>query len=265
MVLIDCHNLAHRIAHTHHGLSHNGRPTGVIFGFLMQVMGLLQRYPMGHIGEVCFCWDSPRGSLFRRQFFPGYKADRDDRELSRATIDALPQMESLRDRILPGIGLPNQFIQFGHEADDLVAALARHPGRHIVVSSDQDLFQLLGPSVAIHRPGRNDIYSHLDFMAEFGISPQLWIEAKALAGDSSDNVDGIKGVGIKTAIRLLLGNGPRGLIQRVKDNEDIVARNRRLVSLPWPGCQVGEVKQSRLDLGELQFFCNEYGMEGLLT
>jgi DNA polymerase-1 len=258
LILIDCHNIVYRVAYTHHGLSHNGSPTGVIFGFLKQVITLMDRYP----GEICFCWDSPRS--LRKEFYPEYKGNRNKDEPPPEVVDAHGQMTLLRDDLLPRIGLQNQMFQDGYEADDLIGALTRTPGKHIIVSSDHDLYQLLGPSTVIHRPGKNDIYHHGHFMTEYNIAPSMWIEAKALAGDPSDNIEGLKGVGIKTAIKLLTGRGSNKLIQKVRDNEHVVIRNRKLVTVPWEGCDPGDVLESKLDKGELRAVCSQYGMRNLI-
>lgn len=257
MILIDCHNLVYRVAYTHHGLSHNGQPTGVVFGFLKQVMGLMEKYP----GEICFCWDSINS--LRKEFHPEYKGNRNKDDPPPEVVDAHGQTDLLRDDILPRIGLPNQHHCSGYEADDLIGALTRIPGRHVIVSSDHDLYQLLGPSTVIHRPGKNDIYHHGHFMAEFGIAPSLWVEAKAIAGDPSDNIVGLKGVGIKTAIKLLTGKGSSRLIKMVRDNMDLVERNRKLVTLPWEGCDPGDVQESKLDRDELVDVCREYGISDI--
>ena len=262
MILVDCHNLVYRVAYTHHGLSHNGVSTGAIFGFLKQVLGLMEKYPTGYSGEICFCWDSPRS--LRKEFHPEYKGNRNKDDPPPEVADARGQIDLLRNDILPRIGFPNQIFQGGYEADDLIGALARSPGRHIIISSDHDLYQLLGPSTAMHRPGKSDLYTHRDFMVEFGIAPSLWTEAKALAGDPGDNIVGLKGVGIRTAIKLLLGNGSDKLVQRVRNNMDIINRNRRLVTLPWEGCDPGELKESRLDRDELVDVCREYGIRELV-
>jgi len=257
LILIDCHNIVYRVAYTHYGLTHNEQPTGVIFGFLKQVMGLMGRYP----GEMCFCWDSPRS--LRKDFYPKYKGNRNKDEPPPEVADAYGQMVLLRNDILPRIGLSNQHFCDGYEADDLIGVLTKSPGKHIVVSSDHDLYQLLGPSTMIHRPGKNDIYTHYHFMTEFGIAPSMWVDAKAMAGDPSDNIEGLKGVGIKTAIKLLTGKGSNKLVQRVRDNMDIIERNRKLVTLPWEGCDPGDIKESKLDKDELWAVCDEYGIRGL--
>jgi len=160
-----------REAHAKAGLTYQGRPSGVVYGCLQQLRRLMARFP----GEVCCCWDAPRKTLHRRQFWLGYKANREGKGPSEAVADAYPQINLLRTELLSRLGLPNQFFQDGYEADDLIASLCQ--SRYwpsikgiqwevqngqiesqiikgvVIVSSDTDLYQLLGPRTVIYNLG----------------------------------------------------------------------------------------------------------------
>lgn len=270
MLLIDGNNIAMREAHARAGLSHDGMPTGAIMGFLQQVRRLTREYP----GEVCFCWDSHPEASLRKQFWPGYKANRvrSVLQVPRAVVDARMQIHLLRTDILPRIGYSNQFIQEGYEADDLVAALAKLdidivsrtiPMPHVIVSSDKDLWQCMGPNVMMSIPGRGG-YTHRDFEREYGLPVRQWCRAKAIAGDPSDGIDGIAGVGIKTAIKYLNALASAKIEHKIDSQWDLVERNARLVTLPWPGCNPGPVRPSAFDPGAFRDVCREYGLRSLL-
>lgn len=279
MLIIDMPNLCLREAFAKAGLTHRGRPSGVVFGALQQLRTLMGRFP----GEVCCCWDGPRKDLLRRRFWPGYKAARDDKETPEAARDAYPQMDLLREEILPRLGLPNQVLQEGYEADDLIAVFCNWPVRfnlntgqiypHVIISSDSDLFQLLGPrtsqyrfknGLVKHHEGRG-LYTHQMFAEEYNIAPMQWVEVKAIAGDSSDGIDGVPGVGVKTAVKhLRTGSGGGKLAQKIKAHAGVIARNRRLIRLPWPGCDPGPVRPSRFNEREFMRVCGEWGLGSLM-
>lgn len=270
MLIIDMPNLCMREAFAKAGLTHRGRPSGVIFGALQQIRMLMGRFP----GEVCCCWDGPRGELLRRQFWPGYKASRDTKESPEAARDAYPQMTLLREELLPRLGLPNQFLQTGYEADDLIAKLCSNSKptyggvvKTIIVSSDNDLYQLLGPGTAIYRFGKKGLYVWQDFFDEYKTMPNQWPEAKAIAGDDSDGIGGTPDVGVKTAVKYLLGKmNPGKTLTKILDyqNAGIIARNRTLIRLPWPGCDPGPVRPSRFDEREFMRVCAEWGLGSLM-
>jgi DNA polymerase-1 len=261
MLLIDAPNLCHREAFAKAGLTHRDRPSGVIFGALQQVRSLLNRFP----GEIAFCWDGPRDRLLRRGFWPGYKANRDGGDVPEAVTDAYPQMILLREEILPRIGLPNQMAQDGYEADDLIAALCRSVRIvKVIVSSDTDLYQLLGPTTVIYNLGRKAGYTARDFMAEYGVTPVQWVEVKSLVGDSSDGIDGVPGVGPKTAVKFILRKASKPACVKIMGFMSVLERNRRLITLPWPGCDPGPVRPSRLDEGEFRRVCAEWGLGSLM-
>lgn len=281
MLLIDMPNLCMREAFAKAGLSHKGKSSGVVYGCLQQVRWLLARFP----GEVCCCWDGPRKALLRRRLYPGYKAGRDAREPSPEAMEAGPQMALLRRNILPRLGLPNQMLQEGYEADDLIARISNligieyrspKPGdggsnpswcaNIVIASSDNDLYQLLGPRTSIYHLGKKRMYTWRDFQDEHeGLSPAFWPRVKAMAGDSSDDIPGIPGVGIKTAIKYLFDRlSPKSKVMcEIKNGLDLINRNRELVALPWPGCDPGPVQESRFNEREFQRICSEWGIRGL--
>jgi 5'-3' exonuclease len=267
MLIFDGQNVCYRESFSKAGLSHNGKPTGAILGFLRQLRSLLELYP----GEVSICWDSRRS--LRREFHSEYKANRrNGGEVPEQIQDVFAQIEDLRDHILPRIGYPNQYLCDGYEADDLVAVLCQRPidAYRVIISSDNDLFQCLGPSVFMHNVSTKKKYTYKDFQEEYGVTPMRWPDVKAIAGDAGDNVIGLPGVGIKTAVRALSPPDAKGktvsdkVSRMILEYREIIVRNTRLVKLPWEGCDPGEVKKSQFNEREYIRVCNEYGLNSLL-
>lgn len=260
MIIFDGQNIAYREAFSKAGLSYKGKPTGAILGFLRQLRFFLDLYP----GEVAVCWDTRRS--LRKEFCSEYKANRRKEELPEQIKDVFIQIEDLKTNILPRIGFPNQISQDGFEADDLIAVLCQRQidKFRVIISSDNDLFQCLGPSVFMHNVATKKAYTYKDFQEEYGVSPMQWADVKAIAGDGGDNVIGVAGVGIKTAVKCLVGKVSDKVSRKVEEHREIIVRNRKLVKLPWEGCDPGEVKKSQFDEREYIRVCGEYGLSSLL-
>lgn len=178
----------------------SGRPTGGLYGFLSMTIDLLIEQRPTH-AIVAF---ESRVPTFRHERFSGYKSGR------RQTPEPLvaqfaPCMELAR---LMGLAVVQQD---GLEADDLLAAVARTASgdREVLMASgDRDLYQLLGPNVAVVAPGRPGTrgFTRIDtaaFRQRYGIEPSQWIEERALEGDASDSLPGVAGIGEKTALDLV--------------------------------------------------------------
>jgi len=237
-LVIDCNNLGYAAAHTTGSFSFGGHPTGVIYGFLSQVLSLSGRF---QTSRFVFCWDSRQS--YRKLIYPRYKENRHKKDLSEEEQENLRiifhQFQQLHQEILPKLGFKNNYRQTGYEADDLIAhVVQRFPGNHVIVSSDNDLWQLIDlgrdTSIVIFNPRKKNILDHERFMSSFGIPPRKWAEVKAIAGCSSDNVEGIPGVGEKTAIKYLTGGLTKGKVhQKIVSSDPIIRRNRELVYLPF--------------------------------
>ena len=241
-LLIDSHGLGYRSFHSTGNLSN-----GIAFGFLTTVLQLSEKY---HTNQFVFCWDGP-GSL-RKKLFPAYKQSRDTKTpeewAERKKIHT--QFDALRTEILPALGFQNQFIQYGYEADDLVAHIVvQNPDDlFIVVSSDHDLFQLLRyhNCKAQHQLSGKPMTAS-KFMAEYRVPAREWPTVKAIAGCDGDGVIGIPGVGEKTAIKYLLDELPDGKKKRLIEDKQLsgptIRRNHQLVHLPFPGVLLLKIKR----------------------
>ena len=235
-LLIDSNNLCH-IAHYATGnLSNEEKRVGVLFGFLKKILSLSKTL---NSNKFIFCFDSKKS--YRKQIYPKYKANR-NKKLSDEEINErhflYDQIDELKNELLPSMGFKNIFCKPGYESDDLLAWLSEHiDGDKIIVSTDSDLFQLLKFVLYIFNPIKNTKYTQQNFFAEYGMDCSRWGEVKAVVGCNSDNVDGVNGVGNKTAIKFLCGAILHGSPQweKITSNYDKINFNKRLVCLPFKG------------------------------
>lgn len=267
-LVIDVSYLCHRAFHTAKDLSWKGRPTGVVFGFLKTISALKDDF---QTDRVAFCFEHRH--LFRRDVFPAYKHKRHKDRLPEevASLQALQiQIQELRKRYLPMIGFKNIFCYRGMESDDTMACIAKHcpdDEEVILVTADQDLFQCLRSNVSIYSPQRRLLLGEAWFQETYGIRPSQWAVVKAIAGCTSDEVPGIKGVGELTALRYLRGELKAGskAYDRIRSAESrlIVLRNRPLVELPYEGCPVPSLQDDRVDVKGWREVCGLLGMRSI--
>ena len=247
------------------GLSYEDHPTGVIFGFLRELQKLSEEFESPNF---VFAWDSKKS--FRRDVYPDYKKKPplEDPEMIDLIQSGKPQFTEVRLKVLPRLGFKNNFVQTGLEADDIIAWIARdHAWEYdhtYIVSSDEDLFQLLHDKVSIYNPREKKIYTKEDFMNEKGIHPDYWAWVKAVGGCNSDNVKGIAGVGEKTAIKYIKGELKIGS-KRWNDIKDFdIAFNYSLVKLPHERSYPVDLVPNELDFSQFEGMCLDYGFSSFL-
>ncbi|WP_437762898.1 DNA polymerase I [Sorangium sp. So ce281] len=198
LYLVDLSGYVFRAYHAISPLSSpSGEPTHATYGTVAMLTKLVDERKPAYLGVAM---DSP-GKTFRDDLDPRYKAHRPP-----PPPDLGVQMKRCRE-IVEAYRIPI-FIQEGLEADDLVAvavARARERGLRVVIaSSDKDLMQLVdGEQVMLWDAMRDKVYGHPEVVAKFGVPPEQVRDLLALVGDTSDNVPGVPGVGLKTAAELL--------------------------------------------------------------
>ena len=174
----------------------DGTPVNAVYGFTTMIMKLIEDEEPDHIAVI---FDKGR-KTFRNDIYPDYKANRPP-----PPDDLIPQFAIIRDATR-ALGLASVDME-GFEADDLIATyarLAREAGVEVtIVSSDKDLMQLVGPGVAMRDPMSNRLIGPAEVEDKFGVGPDRVIDVQALAGDSTDNVPGVPGIGVKTAALLI--------------------------------------------------------------
>ena len=206
----------------------DGMPTGAVSGFCNMLFKLLEdsksdenKNKPTHFAII---FDSARKN-FRNEIYSDYKANRSD-----APDDLIPQFEYIRKSVeafnLPSIELLN------YEADDLIATyseqILKEGAKVTIVSSDKDLMQLYKSNIRIYDPMKNKFISNEDINNKFGVNPEKVIDVQALAGDSSDNVPGVPGIGVKTAAELI---NEYGNLENLLRNSEKIKQNKRRETL----------------------------------
>ena len=202
----------------------DGLPTGAVIGFCNMLFKLLEDSKSTDNKErpthFAVIFDSARKN-FRNEIYAEYKSNRSD-----APDDLIPQFEYIRKSVLafnlPSIELLN------YEADDLIATysdqIIADGGKVTIVSSDKDLMQLYKKNIRIYDPMKNRFINNDDIEKKFGVPPSRVIDVQALAGDSSDNVPGVPGIGVKTAAELI---NKYGTLENLLTKAQEIKQNKR--------------------------------------
>ena len=206
----------------------DGLPTGAVSGFCSMLFKLLEDSKSDNNTQkpthFVVIFDSARKN-FRNEIYSDYKANR-----SEAPDDLVPQFEYIRKSVmafnLPSVDLVN------YEADDLIATYAdqilQKGAKVTIVSSDKDLMQLYRKDVRLYDPMKNKFIESEDIINKFGVDSKKVIDVQSLAGDSSDNVPGVPGIGVKTAAELI---NKYGTLEKLLDNAHKIKQNKRRETL----------------------------------
>jgi DNA polymerase-1 len=185
----------------------SGLPTNAVFGFTNMLLKVIRDEAPDHLAVV---FDA-RGPSFRKELYPDYKANR-----AAMPEDLRPQIPLIK-QVVQAFNLPALELQ-GYEADDIIATLARRFAARglavTVVTGDKDLMQVVGERVRLLDTMKDRTVGPNEVAERFGGPPDKVVEVQALAGDSSDNVPGVPGIGEKTA---------RDLIQKFGTVENLLA------------------------------------------
>ncbi|GAA6156378.1 DNA polymerase I [Pyruvatibacter sp. HU-CL02332] len=206
----------------------DGLPVGAVSGFcnMLQKLVLASREKGSRDAATHFAviFDA-KGNTFRNEIYSEYKANRD-----APPEDMVPQFPLVRDATrafsLPSIEMT------GFEADDLIATYAKQAaalGAEVtIVSSDKDLMQLVDDKIEMLDPMKDKIIDSDGVVEKFGVTPDKVVEVQALAGDSSDNVPGVPGIGIKTAALLI---NEFGDLENLLANAETIKQKKRRENL----------------------------------
>ncbi|QJD87570.1 5'-3' exonuclease [Cohnella herbarum] len=177
-----------------------GLPTNAVYGFVKYLLDACKTFNPSHV--VC-CWDMG-SKTFRTDKFNDYKGNRPE-----APADLIPQFDLVKE-VVTGFGIPNIGV-VGYEADDCIGTLSKQLSAHMevfVLTGDHDMLQLVDERVKVvimkKGPSNYAVYDADKLLEEKQLTAKQFIDLKGLIGDTSDNYPGVKGIGEKTATKLLV-------------------------------------------------------------
>ena len=199
----------------------DGTPVNAVFGFTSMLLKLSEDMEGENILVV---FDAAR-TTFRNAIYKEYKANR-----SEPPEELVPQFDLIK-KATTAIGLKSLEVE-NYEADDIIATYVKIAKKEnietLVISSDKDLMQLIQDGVSLYDPMKNIKIGPEAVQEKFGVSPDKVIDVQALAGDSSDNVPGVPGIGVKTASQLI---NEYGSLEKLLDNTSSIKQEKRRESL----------------------------------
>lgn len=231
-MLIDGHALAYRAYHAFPPLTtKDGELVNAVYGFTRILLTVLRDIDAKY---VACCFDLP-APTFRHTQFVDYKAQREE-----MPTDLQTQIERIKE-VVKILNIP-QFAVEGYEADDVIGTLALKASsgqldsidKVLIVTGDRDSFQLVSDRIHVYMPPRKGegFYTEYDpagVKEKMGLRPDQIIDYKSLAGDASDNIPGVKGIGDKTAVKLLQAfETSEGVYAALKDPETLTEEQRKL-------------------------------------
>ncbi|MEK4104047.1 5'-3' exonuclease H3TH domain-containing protein [Paenibacillus sp. FSL R10-2791] len=235
----------------------DGLPTNAVYGFLQYFFDAVSTFEPSHV--VC-CWDMGKGT-FRTEKYDGYKSNRIE-----APLELIPQFDLVKE-VVAELGVPNIGLA-GYEADDCIGTLAScysDNSEVYILTGDHDMLQLIDENVkvVIMKKGRSNykVYDLAELLEDKGLTPRQIIDLKGFMGDTSDNYPGVKGIGEKTALKLLTEYGtvegvienlhllPKGVRSKIEADQDMLHLSRELAEIR---CDVPVVCELAEALWQLQ-------------
>ena len=203
-LIIDGHNNFIRCFSVVPTTNSNGVPTGGLFGFLRSLRMFVE---LCKPDKIVVVFDGPGGSQKRRAIDKNYKSNRKPIRpaVNADIVDIAENLKWQFARLFEYLDdLPvYRLIIDNVEADDTIAYLTSHfkDGEQIIVSSDKDFYQLLDDKVKIYNAMKKLFFTKEDCIKQFNIHPHNFVIAKAIVGDGSDNLHGVKGIGYKNVLK----------------------------------------------------------------
>ena len=283
VVVIDALNMFIRNYIVNPMISTNGNPIGGAVGFVNSVKKLMRE---SKPDQVIICWDGAGGSQKRRQTVKEYKKGRKPLRKNYEVEGMSEQSEKenmvWQQRILMEMLNEMPIIQLmldRVEADDIISMIVNSPkynGRQkVIVSSDKDFLQLLDDETVLYRPIQKKAWTKNTVIEEYGISPENFVIARAIAGDKSDNLAGIKGAGLPTIAKrlpFLIDNemhtlsevydhcanaeGKLKFHERIVEDWDVVETNYKVMNLTPPSISVQGRRKVNYALDNFEFELN---------
>lgn len=232
ILIVDGMNLFLRQWSANPAADSNGAHVGGTMGSLRAIKNMVRDTDCS---RVIVAWEGEGGSRRRRGVYAEYKSGRKPRVNRSHDLDTpregYQNLEEQRLRLVRYLSYlgANQVSVSGCEADDVVSVVcSRWSGlSKVIVSTDQDFFQLVDPRTSVYSPTRRVMYDEVGILAETGCSPKNFIFMKTICGDGSDNVKGIRGLGPKTLLRLFPQlSGPETSLSELLEAAEALRPNR---------------------------------------
>ena len=263
ILLIDQLNLFFRNYIVNPSLSTNGAPIGGLRGCVQSIQKIVRE---SKPDMIVVCWDGEGGSAKRKLIKKDYKGGRKPIRLNRGIRNLSPE-EEMQNKVWQQTRLIEYFnhtpiMQFmfkGVEADDIIAYISQlnelSDCEKLIVSSDKDFYQLLSGNTVLYRPVQKQVLNQKSILEQFDIHPTNFAMARAMAGDKTDNLEGIGGVGLKTVSkrfpffkegeavtfeklldysRVMLEETKVRTYEKVLEREHILRRNYKMMQLYAP-------------------------------
>lgn len=220
-------------------LNEEGVPTNGVYQFLRYLLDAVDTFEPTHV--IC-CWDMG-SKTFRTKMYDSYKANR-----SEPPTELIPQFDLVKE-VVDAFDMPNVGIE-NFEADDCIGTLAKQfsiEHEVMILTGDQDILQLIEPSISVvimrKGMGNYEVFNSENFYKKKGLLPRQIIDLKGLMGDTADNYPGVKGIGEKTALKLLqehqsidgllenIDTLPKGIQTKINANLDLLHLSRNLAEI----------------------------------
>ncbi|WP_226666780.1 5'-3' exonuclease [Metabacillus litoralis] len=243
-------------------INSKGIPTNAINGLLKHLIAVIEYTKPSHV--IC-CWDMG-SKTYRNELFDNYKANRPE-----APIELIPQFD-LAKEVVEALDIPNIGIE-GYEADDCIGTLTKMYENDMdisIITGDKDILQLLNDTVNVlifqKGIGNYKHYTKNKYIEEFEIDPTMLIDVKALMGDSSDNYPGVKGIGEKTAFKLIsqyrsiegilqnISELTKGQKTKIENDLDMLHLSRKLAEINCEAPLECLIENARLNIDEDKAF-----------
>jgi len=267
-LVLDCMNIFIRCYAANPKMSAQGFHVGGVVGFLKTLRGVCNKFSPGQIVAV---WEGG-GSSRRRSIYSEYKRGKKPKRMNRFYEDDIPDSEKNKNfqiatliSLLKHLPICQVYVS-DCECDDVIGYLCQYTlkdKQKMIISSDQDYYQLLNQNTQIYRLGKKEIVSAEDVLDLTGVTASNYCLAKCLVGDSSDNIKGIKGAGFKSVskrfpdlasekecnLNEILKTASEKYDEKIKlyrevaDNFDIVKRNWRLIYLNTKNLAANQMSQ----------------------
>ena len=291
ILIIDALNVFIRHFIANPTMSALGHHAGGVVGFLKCIQLLANQLVPS---KIIVAWEGG-GSPRRRAIFKGYKSNRRPQKLNRFYANDIPDtIENKHYQISLLIALLKktpvlQLYISDCEADDIIAYLTKYVYKNskcVIASSDRDYYQLLSTKVMQWSPGQKKYITPEDVLSKFNISVENFCTARAIIGDPSDNIEGIKGAGFKTLAKrfpelqgadfvstnkiIKLSEEYRAIhklkiFERIATNADIIKRNWRLMYLDSNGISATQIQKINRQIDTFEPQRNKIGLMKLLV